>query len=74
MTTVHPLGGCPMADQIGDGVVNAMGQVFNPNGPAHTVYPGLRVMDGSIIPSSIGANPLLTIAALAERAAEYYAL
>lgn len=74
VTTVHPLGGCPMADQIGDGVVNAMGQVFNPNGPAHTVYPGLRVMDGSIIPASVGANPLLTIAALAERAADYYAL
>ena len=72
MTTVHPLGGCPMADQVADGVVNADGQVFNPNGPALAVYAGLHVMDGAIAPTSIGANPLLTIAALAERAAERY--
>ena len=74
MTTVHPLGGCPMGERAEDGVVNADGQVFNPNGPAQSVYVGLHVMDGAIAPSSIGANPLLTIAALAERAAERYRL
>jgi cholesterol oxidase len=72
MTTVHPLGGCPMADRVEDGVVNADGQVYNPNGGAQAVYPGLRVVDGSIAPASLGANPLLTIAALAERAADRY--
>lgn len=72
MTTVHPLGGCPMADHAGEGVVNADGQVYNPAGAMGAVYPGLRVMDGAVAPTSLGANPLLTIAALAERAAERY--
>ncbi|MFB9246286.1 GMC family oxidoreductase [Massilia antarctica] len=72
MTTVHPLGGCPMADRVEDGVVDADGRVFNPRGAAQAVYPGLRVIDGAIAPSSLGANPLLTIAALAERAAERF--
>lgn len=74
MTTVHPLGGCPMADRVEDGVVDGDGQVFDPRGAAQSVYAGLRVIDGAIMPTSLGANPLLTIAALAERAAERYLL
>ncbi len=55
----HPLGGVPMADDPADGVVDSYGRVYG--------YDGLHVLDGSIIPSPLGANPSKTIAALAER-------
>ena len=72
VVTGHPLGGCCTADDARDGVVNHRGQVFmNTQGDA--VYPNLLVMDGSVIPGSLGANPLMTIAALAERNSELLA-
>lgn len=63
--TVHPLGGCPMGDSFDSGVVDHIGRVWR---SPRSTWPGLRVLDGSIVPTSLGANPLLTITALAERA------
>jgi cholesterol oxidase len=57
--TVHPLGGCPMAENISNGVVDARGEVHN--------APGLFVADGSVMPGPVGPNPSLTIAAFARR-------
>ena len=57
--TVHPLGGCPMGINPAMGVVNSFGEVFN--------CPGLYIADGSVMPGPVGANPSLTIAALADR-------
>ena len=52
--TYHPLGGC-LINQATDNAGRLNG------------YPGLYVMDGSLVPGSIGVNPFVTITALAER-------
>ena len=71
--TVHPLGGCPMGEAPDHGVVDDRGRVFDPRASELAnetrVHDGLVVLDGSIIPGSLGANPSLTIAAVAQRAA-----
>jgi cholesterol oxidase len=72
LITVHPLGGCVMAGDAGSGVVNHLGQVFAAS-KGKRVYENLYVMDGSIVPSALGVNPLLTICALAERSVELLA-
>jgi cholesterol oxidase len=68
LVTVHPLGGCRMADSGADGVVNHVGAVFRGNSSA--TWDGLHVLDGAIVPTSLGINPFLTIAALAWRACD----
>jgi cholesterol oxidase len=67
LITAHPLGGCPMGDDPDHGAVDDLGRVLAAEGGVHE---GLYVADGSIMPMSLGVNPLLTITALAERLTE----
>lgn len=68
--TVHPLGGCPMGDNHDSGVVDHLGRVWRGD---NELWHGLHVLDGSIVPTSLGCNPLWTITALAERAMAHLA-
>ncbi len=58
--TAHILGGCAIGQGSDDSVVGTDCQVHH--------YPGLFVVDASIIPANLGVNPALTITALAEYA------
>jgi choline dehydrogenase-like flavoprotein len=57
----HPLGTARMDADAGFGVVDISGAVHG--------YEGLYVADGSLFPSSIGVNPMMTIIAMAARVA-----
>ncbi|MEO0499325.1 MAG: GMC oxidoreductase, partial [Pseudomonadota bacterium] len=70
--TVHPVGGCGMADDAAAGVVNDRCQVFFGQTGAD-VHEGLYVCDGAVMPGAVGVNPYLTISAVAERACELLA-
>ena len=59
-TTAHILGGAPIGENAESGVVDKTFQIHN--------YPGLYIIDGSIMPANPGVNPSLTITALAEYA------
>jgi choline dehydrogenase len=54
--TAHLMGGCAMSENPARGVVNSRG--------THHQVANLSVMDGSVFPTSIGANPQLSIYAL----------
>lgn len=69
LVTVHPLGGCAMGDNCRQAVTDHCGRVFDVDGPGdRSVHQGLVVLDGSIVPTSLGINPALTISVLALRA------
>lgn len=59
-STAHILGGAPIGRNADEGVVDENFQIHN--------YPGLYIIDGSIMPANPGVNPSLTITALAEYA------
>jgi cholesterol oxidase len=63
LLTAHPLGGAVMGESPSSSVVDDRGQVWG--------HPGLYVADASIIPGPLAVNPSLTIAALAERVAQW---
>jgi cholesterol oxidase len=73
LIVTHPLGGCRIGGTMTDGVVNDMGQVYDWGKRASdskATHPGLYIVDGSVIPGALAANPTLTIAAQALRAVE----
>jgi cholesterol oxidase len=58
-----------MAASAGEGVVDEFGRVFDTSREGG-YYQGLYITDAAIIPTSLGINPTLTIAALALRAGD----
>lgn len=94
LLTVHPLGGCRMATNARDGVVDPWGRVFDCSSDLtdggdpraehrrtlqagqhdRSVHAGLYVVDGSVMPTALGINPLLTITAWAEGAIDQWAI
>ena len=60
--SAHPLGTCRMGEDARTSVVSSRGEVHG--------APGIFVVDGSVMPSSLGVNPQVTILAISERNAE----
>ena len=58
----HPLGTCRMGTDASNGVVDPEHRVFGTD--------NLYVVDGSVVPTSLGVNPQITIMAMALRAGE----
>lgn len=62
--TAHLIGGAVIGATPADGVID----------PYHRVHghPGLHVIDGAAVPANLGANPSLSITAMAERALSFW--
>ncbi len=60
-TSQHPLGTCRMGPEARTSVVDERGRVWDTE--------GLYVADGSVVPTSLGVNPQITIMAMAHRVA-----
>jgi hypothetical protein len=68
---LHNLGGCVMGKDRNSGVVDSSGRVYKGNGVTLIdTYLDFYVVDGAIVPTSIGVNSSLTISALAFKLAE----
>lgn len=65
-TTAHILGGCSIAADAEQGVIDLQHRAFG--------YQNLWVCDGSVIPANLGVNPSLTITAFTERAMSFIPL
>ncbi len=65
ISAYHPLGTARVASSPSTGVCDSEHRVFG--------WQGLTVMDGSSVPTSLGANPQVTIMAMAARAASHLA-
>ncbi|WP_263078958.1 GMC family oxidoreductase [Endozoicomonas sp. Mp262] len=61
--SAHLMGGCPMSENPKTGVVNSLGE--------HHHIDNLSIMDGSVFPTSIGANPQLSVYGLVAKFASY---
>ncbi len=63
-STAHLIGGAVIGATAAEGVID----------PYHRVHdlPGLHVIDGAAVPANLGANPSLSITAMAERALSFW--
>jgi cholesterol oxidase len=61
-----------MAKSVDEGVCDEFGRVYDKSkkGEARPYYEGLYIADASLIPTSLGVNPSLTISAVALRAVQ----
>jgi choline dehydrogenase-like flavoprotein len=66
VVSAHVMGGCAISNDMRDGVVNSDGR--------HHQWPNVSVLDGSLFPTSIGANPQLSIYAIVARLASKLAV
>ncbi len=62
VVSAHVMGGCALSPDAKDGVANLQGRNHQ--------LDKLSIIDGSIFPTSIGANPQLSVYAFAARLAE----